>query len=114
MEHESEVKITFTGEHGEFVIRKFINKEKPECAICEKKICDEYLCFLCHCWGCHTDDYVCKNCALTTKLFTHLCVCFRQLTRHMWYDLKVIWGKIEGIIFCYSFHHVLSSLYYHF
>ena len=93
----SEVKIKFMEEHGEFVIRKFINSEKTDCVMCEKKICDEYLCFLCHCWGCHTDENICKNCALTTQLFTHLCVCFRQRTHHLWYDLKVIWEKIEGI-----------------
>ena len=46
MENESEVKITFTGEHGEFSIRKFINREKPECVLCEKKTdCDEYFFF---------------------------------------------------------------------
>ena len=92
----SEVSISSNGEQGEFVIREFINTKKPSCLLCEKKICEVYLCFLCHCWGCHTDDYVCKKCALTTGLFTHLCKCFRQTTRHLWYDLKIIFAKIEG------------------
>ena len=109
MENESEVKITFTGEHGEFSIRKFINREKPECVICEKTDCDEYLFFFCHCWGCDDEDYVCKNCALTTQLFTHLCRCFRQNSHHMWYDLKVVFGKIEGINRRYNFLLFISS-----
>ena len=102
----SEVSITFNGEQGEFVIREFIDTQKTSCLLCEKKICDEYLCFLCHCWGCHTDDYVCKECSLTTHLFTHLCKCFRQTTHHLWYNLKVVWEKIEGII--HFIHHVIE------
>ena len=96
----SEVSIIFNEEHGEFVIREVMreNLQKPSCLLCEKKNCDEYLCFICHCWGCYSDDYVCKECSLTTNLFTHLCKCFRQTTRHQWYNLKVVWEKIEGTI----------------
>lgn len=80
-------------ENGEYTIVSFINRVKPECSLCEKNECDEYLLYNCHCWGCRTDDYVCKNCSLTTALFTHLCVCFRQNRIHFWYDLRELWKK---------------------
>ena len=108
----TEVSITFNGEHGKFVIREFIDTKSPSCVftmtclLCERKNCDEYLCFICHCWGCHNDDYVCKECSLTTHLFTHLCKCFRQTTHHLWYNLKMVWEKIEGII--HFIHHVIE------
>ena len=90
-------------ENGEFSIVKIKDEMfKPECQLCEKKSeCDEYLFYCCNCWGCRTDDYVCKNCALTTSLFTHLCVCFRQNTAHFWYNLKKVLGGERFVKNCF-------------
>ena len=80
-------------ENGEYSIVKN-TCEKLECQLCDKKSeCDEYLLYSCHCWGCNIEEYICKKCALTTSLFTHLCVCFRQDTAHFWYDIKKVWGE---------------------
>ena len=102
-------------EHGKYVIKDFKDKIKPECALCDypecilcETKCDEFLYFECHCFGCHSDDYICKKCALTTALFTHLCKCFRQKTHHLWYNLKIVWEKIEGK---YTFIYFMMSVH---
>ena len=85
-------------ENGEFIKEVFINNVKPACVICDGKpatvLGDEFLMYNCNCYGCSSNvERICKKCAINTVLFTHLCNCFRQSTRHGWYNLKEIWEK---------------------
>ena len=81
-------------ENGRFSIKKKKNELNFERVLCEKNICDEYLFYSCHCWGCDvSEEYICNECVLTTELYTHLCKCFRQNKRHLWYNLKTVWEE---------------------
>ena len=85
-------------DNGCYTKESFINKLKPVCILCEGKhqlvLCEVFLIYECRCFGCDSHiEYICKKCSLNTELFTHLCNCFRQSSRHGWYNLKEVWKK---------------------
>lgn len=82
-------------ENGEFLIKckeEISNLPSILCGLCDQEN-EEYLHFICKCYGCNANDLICKQCSQTCKIFTHLCCCFRQKNRHLWYNLNIVWGK---------------------
>ena len=84
-------------ENGLF-IKQCIKEKQPVCVICcgksyiVNKECSEFLFYKCACFGCQSQEAICKLCAINTEIYMHLCTCFRHAERHGFHSLKNIWN----------------------